>query len=96
MGRYILRGAVLYFVAVSIFSLIITLADKRNAKRGFRRVSESSLILISILGGSFAMYITMLLISHKTRHVKFMIGIPLIIIMQGLLILSLFLNFSGK
>lgn len=40
------------------------------------------LLLFSALGGSLAMFITMLLIRHKTNHMKFMLGIPLIIVIQ--------------
>ena len=46
------------------------------------RISEFTLMLFSALGGSVAMLLTMLLIHHKTRHVKFMVGIPVIIILQ--------------
>ena len=39
-------------------------------------------MLVSALGGSVTMYITMLIIRHKTRHIKFMLGIPVIIMIQ--------------
>ena len=50
--------------------------------RGGWRVRESTLLIVSALGGSIAMLLTMLLIRHKTRKPKFMLGIPLIIILQ--------------
>ncbi len=46
------------------------------------RVPEKTLLIISALGGSVAMLLTMLKIRHKTKHMKFMIGIPVIIAMQ--------------
>ena len=46
------------------------------------RTPEKTLLILSALGGSVAMLITMLLIRHKTKHVKFMLGIPIIIILQ--------------
>lgn len=49
-----------------------------------RRVGERTLLLISVLGGGLGMYFTMLIIRHKTRHIKFMLGIPLIIIAEAL------------
>jgi uncharacterized membrane protein YsdA (DUF1294 family) len=46
------------------------------------RIPEKVLLLFSALGGSVAMFITMLIIRHKTKHVKFMLGIPIIMIVQ--------------
>lgn len=62
--------------AMSLIAVIITLADKYAAKRGRWRIAESALMLVAFLFGSFAMYITMKIIRHKTRHIKFMAGIP--------------------
>ena len=74
---------IIYFLAISIFSVIFTIYDKRaSVKRPNRRVPEAKLILLSLLGGSLAMYITMQSIRHKTKHIKFMLGIPLIMILQ--------------
>ena len=44
-------------------------------------------MLLSALGGSVAMFVTMLMIRHKTRHSKFMIGIPIIILFQAVVLL---------
>ena len=72
----------IYLAAVSLFAVIITAFDKIRAMRGGWRVRESTLLIVSALGGSIAMLLTMLLIRHKTRKPKFMLGIPLIIILQ--------------
>ena len=71
-----------YIAAISLFAVIQTIFDKRRAVRGGWRVKESSLLLTAVLGGSVAMLLTMLLIRHKTRKKKFMLGIPVIIILQ--------------
>ncbi len=77
--------AVLIFIAVmSLAAVAVTCADKRKARRGEWRISEAALLIISALGGSVAMYITMLLIRHKTKHIKFMLGIPIIILFQAI------------
>jgi uncharacterized membrane protein YsdA (DUF1294 family) len=70
------------FLIISFIAAIITAFDKQRAKAKSWRVSEKVLLLISILGGSVAMLAIMLLIHHKTRHLKFMIGLPFIIILQ--------------
>ena len=72
----------IYLAAFSLFAVIITVFDKIRAMRGGWRVRESTLLIVSALGGSIAMLLTMLLIRHKTRKPKFMLGIPLIIILQ--------------
>ncbi len=82
-----------YFIAwlvISIISIIVTIVDKYRAikKRSRERVPESALLTLSALGGSLSMLITMLIIRHKTRKTKFMLGIPIIIIAQiGLVLL---------
>jgi len=77
-----------YLVVISVVAIIITVRDKSIAKRNEnlerkkRRVPERTLLIIAALGGSLAMYITMHKIRHKTKHAKFMIGIPVIMFLQ--------------
>lgn len=73
----------IYFAAISLVAVIFTCYDKYASKKlPDRRTPESTLLFISILGGSVVMLATMLAIRHKTKHKKFMIGIPVIIILQ--------------
>ena len=73
-----------YLAAISLISIIVCIYDKIAAKHNPKhRTRESTLLLLSALGGSVAMLITMLLIRHKTKHAKFMVGIPVIIILQA-------------
>lgn len=78
-----------YLALVSLVSVIVTCHDKLQAKQGGRRVPEMTLLNLSVFGGSVAMYLTMKLIRHKTRHPRFMVGIPVIILMQVAAVLSL-------
>lgn len=71
-----------WLILISLISVIVTVADKVKAKSGSQRVPEATLMLLSVLGGSLAMLITMLIIRHKTKHPKFMVGIPVIILLQ--------------
>lgn len=71
-----------YAAAISILAVIYTAADKRQARRGGWRVAESTLFLIAALGGAAAMYATMRSIRHKTRHRRFMWGLPLLVLLQ--------------
>lgn len=76
-----------YLAAISLISVAVCVFDKcRSKKQNKRRVPERTLLILCGLGSSAAMYMTMLLIRHKTRHIKFMLGIPAIMIAQYALI----------
>ena len=77
-----MRVLLLWFLCISAVSVFVTVLDKCNARAHRRRVPENTLMLLSALGGSVAMYVTMRLIRHKTRHKKFMLGIPCIFLVQ--------------
>ena len=83
-----MRDAVIfYLVTIGAASVFVTVTDKINAKRRKTRIPEKFLLFLSVLGGSAPMLLTMLIIRHKTRHMKFMLGIPLIILLQIILAL---------
>ena len=71
-----------YLGVISIVGFILPAVDKIKAQQGKWRISEKSLFIVSVLGGSVAMYISMRLFHHKTKHKRFMIGIPIIIVLQ--------------
>ena len=85
----------IYLIVINIIAVIVTVHDKRAAEKGNWRVKESTLMLISALGGAPAMYLSMLIISHKTRKPLFMIGIPLVFILE-LVVLFLVLRYGFK
>lgn len=66
--------------------MIMTVSDKSRARKHKRRIAEKTLFGTAVLGGSAAMYLTMLAIRHKTKHKRFMIGLPLIMIVQTAII----------
>ena len=73
-----------YLIAISVVSVVVCIYDKIAAKHNPKhRTREKTLLFLSALGGSVAMLLTMLLIRHKTKHLKFMLGIPAIILVQG-------------
>lgn len=73
-----------YIIVVSLCSIVVCVYDKKISKRNNvkLRIPEKSLFIWSAVGGSVAMYITMRLIRHKTKHVSFMVGIPVIFVLQ--------------
>lgn len=80
MEKYI--PFVIYFAVISLVTAIVTAIDKYKAKKGSFRISEKVLFVLALLGGSLSEYLTMRLIRHKTLHKRFMIGLPLIMILQ--------------
>lgn len=89
-NKIILLLLLAYVLIISVVAVCVTVYDKWAAKkRPKERTRESTLLLLSALGGSIAMLLTMLAIRHKTKHIKFMLGIPLIIILQIALIAAL-------
>ena len=91
-----IRVLIIYLIVISLISIVVTCYDKAIAGKGIRRIPEATLLLLSALGGSVAMYITMQIIRHKTQHKKFMIGIPLIIVIQAVLVLFIYFKFIAN
>ena len=81
-----------YILVMSLISVVVCIYDKKVSKKNRveLRTPEATLLGLSALGGSVSMFICMLIIRHKTKHVKFMLGIPLIIILQAILVFALF------
>lgn len=78
-----------YIVIINIISIIVTIADKIKAKNDKWRIPEKTLLILSAIGGAVGMYITMNLIHHKTKKMKFMVGIPVIMFAELIIILLL-------
>ena len=79
----------IYIICISLITAIVTIYDKRAAKKyPKRRVPENVLLMLAISGGSVAELLTMLKIRHKTKHKKFMIGLPVIIVLQMVVIIG--------
>ena len=77
----------IYFLAISLITNIVTVYDKKAAKkRPKHRIPEKILFLLAILGGSVAEFLTMLKIRHKTKHKRFMIGLPIIMVLQVMIL----------
>lgn len=73
---------VVYILIVNIVAIVVYGVDKLKAKKNKWRISENTLLLIALVGGSIGAYLAMKLWRHKTNHKKFKYGIPLIIVFQ--------------
>lgn len=73
---------VLYLIVLNLVGFFIMSVDKKRAIKNQWRISEKALIGISIIGGSIGMLAGMNTFRHKTKHKKFTIGIPVILVIQ--------------
>ncbi len=67
---------------MSFIGFVLTMYDKLAAQAGRRRIPENVLMIEAFLGGAVGMYVTMQLIRHKTKHKKFMISLPIFIVLH--------------
>ena len=72
----------LYLVLINACALALRCLDKLFAKKRRRRIPEATLMLFALLGGSVGAWLGMYLVRHKTRHPKFYLGIPAILLCQ--------------
>ena len=71
-----------YLLAINLFAFGLYGLDKRKASRGLWRISEMRLLLVAALGGSLGAWLGMKIFRHKTRKMKFFVGVPLIFALQ--------------
>ena len=81
-----------YLLAVNIATFFLYGIDKYKAKKGRWRISEATLLLMAVIGGSIGAWVGMRIWHHKTMHKKFKYGIPVIIIFQVALAVYLLIN----
>ena len=75
-------AAAVYLIVVNISAVAVYGWDKLSAKQGWQRVPEKILLLLALLGGSVGAMAAMTFFRHKTRHLKFIYGVPMIFVLQ--------------
>ena len=81
-----------YLLAINAVAFIMYGIDKYKAKKAKWRISEATLLLLAILGGSIGAWMGMKVWHHKTMHKKFKYGIPAILLIQIALMAYLHIN----
>ncbi len=71
-----------YLIIISLALFVTMGADKACAKAHRRRVPENTLFLLALVGGGAGGVLGMLAFRHKTRHIAFVLGFPLISIAE--------------
>lgn len=83
----------LYLILINVFAFVLYGIDKIKAKKQRWRVPEIALFFVALIGGSVGALLGMGIFRHKTQHLKFKIGILVILLAQ--IILAIFLYRTG-
>lgn len=81
----------LYLLIINALGFLLMLVDKYKAKKNLWRIPEATLLGVAAIGGSVGSLIGMYTVRHKTKHLKFTLGVPLILAVQVVLVIWVFL-----
>lgn len=87
-----MQPILIYLLIINAASFLLMMEDKRRARKKLWRIPEARLMLFAILGGSIGSLAGMYTFRHKTLHLKFTLGIPLILAVQVVVSVLFLLN----
>lgn len=73
---------IIYLVLINAVAFALMLADKHKARKNLWRIPEATLLTAALLGGSLGAIAGMYAARHKTKHLKFFVGLPVILALQ--------------
>ena len=79
---FTLKNKIIYFLTINLFGFLIMYIDKQKAKKGKWRIPEKTLFIVTALGGGIGTIAGMYTFRHKTQKIAFVIGFPLITILE--------------
>ena len=72
----------IYLIVINAAAFLLMLIDKVKAKKNRWRIPEATLFLVAAIGGSIGSLLGMYTFRHKTKHIQFIVGMPLILAVQ--------------
>lgn len=75
-----------YLIFMNVITFVAFAMDKEKAKKGRFRIPERRLLFLAAAGGSLGALAGMYIMHHKTKHMKFVIGVPVLFALQTLLV----------
>ena len=84
-----------YLLLINVLGFFLMLADKLKAKKNLWRIPEKVLVGTAAIGGSLGVLMGMRIFRHKTRHLKFSIGVPVLLVLHILLGIYIIVKTSG-
>ena len=88
------QNIIIYLIVINIIGFLIMFIDKQKAKKGAWRIPEKTIFIITALEGGIGTIAGMYLFRHKTQKLNFIIGLPLITILE--IILAIYYLFFNK
>lgn len=84
---------IIYLIAINIIAFLAMYVDKRKARYGKWRIPEQTLFILALIGGSIGAIAGMCTFRHKTKKMRFAVGFPVILVLQVILIFSIWNDF---
>ena len=69
-------------ICINVVTFLVYGIDKWKAKQDSWRISEATLLMLAVIGGTIGALLGMQVWRHKTMHLKFKYGLPLILLAQ--------------
>ena len=88
-----IKNILIYFLIINVIGFLAMGIDKLKAKKDWWRIPEGTLLMIAILGGGVGGILGMYTFRHKTKKMKFTVGMPTILISEIVLIIYCFIKF---
>ena len=77
-----MQAAFIYLILINAVSFLLMLIDKYKARKKLWRIPEGLLLATAFAGGSLGALIGMYLVRHKTKHLQFVLGIPIMLVIH--------------
>ncbi len=86
---FTLNNFILYLLLINLFGFFIMWLDKTKARKGSWRIAEKTLFIVTAIGGGIGTILGMYIFRHKTQKINFIIGLPIITILEIILFIYL-------
>jgi len=86
---FTVKNILLYLLMINLIGFFMMWSDKRRAKWGKWRIPEQTLFIVTALGGGIGTIAGMYTFRHKTKKLKFTIGLPVLVILEIILVIYL-------
>ena len=90
-----MKPLLIYLLIINALAFALMLMDKRKAIKGHWRVPEKTLLGAALLGGSLGCLLGMYTVRHKTKHLQFSIGVPVILAIEIIIFVFIYSNTVG-
>lgn len=91
--KTMLKYFVIYLIVINLIAFLAMYIDKRKARYGKWRIPEQTLFILALIGGSIGAIAGMCAFRHKTKKLRFTVGFPVILVLQIILIISVWNDF---